>query len=63
MAPDRLLGHVKEDGKIIRSQVGLDEEIGHVDLRNGHIYEKRFGPALEGRDQNGPANQTDETAA
>lgn len=44
MAPDRLLGHVKEDGKIVRSQVGLDDEIGHVDLKNGHIFEQRFGP-------------------
>jgi len=44
LAPDRLVGHVKEDGKIIRSQVGLDDEIGHVNLRNGHIFEQRFGP-------------------
>ena len=131
LAPDKLLGHVKEDGRVIRSQTGLDKEIGHVDLRNGHIFEKRLGPdkkvghvdlgdgkvylsrlgpdqyigqvmsdghmyrhipmgrddyvgqvesfvsyahsggaflllvypELEGRDQGGPANQTDETAA
>jgi hypothetical protein len=42
-ASDRLLGHVTEDGKIFRSQIGPDDEIGHVSLSTGQIYEKRFG--------------------
>lgn len=32
LSPDKLLGHVKEDGKLFRSQAGLDQKIGHVNL-------------------------------
>jgi hypothetical protein len=44
---DRLLGHVHDDGRVIRSQPGFDAEIGHVDLKTGRIYEARFGPDQE----------------
>lgn len=44
LGPDRLLGRVIEDGKIFRSQVGPDDEIGHVNLATGDVYEQRFGP-------------------
>ncbi len=43
-APDRLLGHVHDDGKVYRSQAGLDDLIGRVDLATGAVYEQRFGP-------------------
>ena len=38
VAPDELLGHVKDDGTIYRSQAGPDHQIGHVDLATGDIY-------------------------
>ncbi len=41
--PDKLLGHVKNDGSIIRSEPGFDDEIGHVDVSSGKIYAKRLG--------------------
>ena len=43
-APDQLLGHVDEGGRIYRSRTGPDAEIGHVDLASGHVYEQRLGP-------------------
>lgn len=43
-APDRLLGHVHDDGKVYRSQTGLDDLVGHVNLANGAVYGQRFGP-------------------
>ena len=43
-APDRLLGRVDDNGKVHRSQIGPDDEIGHVDLSTGAIYEQQFGP-------------------
>lgn len=43
-APDRLLGHVHDDGKVYRSQAGLDDLVGHVNLTSGAVYEQRFGP-------------------
>ena len=43
-APDRLLGHVEDDGRVYRSLVGPDNLIGHVDLATGNIYAQRFGP-------------------
>ena len=49
-APDRLLGHIAEDGIVTRSQPGVDEAIGHVDLASGHVHRKRLGPdKYEGR--------------
>jgi hypothetical protein len=43
-APDKLLGHIDEDGIVTRSQPGVDEVIGHVDLASGHVHQKRLGP-------------------
>ena len=43
-APDELLGSVKDDGQIYRSKPGIDDHIGHVDLRSGKVYLDRFGP-------------------
>lgn len=43
-APDKLLGHIDEDGIVTRSQPGVDEVIGHVDLKTGHVHQKRLGP-------------------
>ncbi len=43
-APDRLLGHVHDDGQVYRSQAGLDDLVGHVNLTSGAVYEQRFGP-------------------
>ena len=43
-APDKLLGSVREDGKIYRSRVGIDEHVGGVDLASGKVYEARLGP-------------------
>ena len=36
--PDKLLGHVNEDGRVFRSELGPDEEIGRVELGTGKIY-------------------------
>ena len=43
-APDRLLGHIDEDGIVTRSQPGVDEVIGRVDLKTGHVRQQRLGP-------------------
>ncbi len=44
LAPDRLLGHVKEDGDVYRNDAGLDDKIGHVHLQSGKVYSRRLGP-------------------
>ncbi len=43
-APDRLLGHVRGDGKVYRNDPGLDDDIGHIDLDTGRVYARRAGP-------------------
>ncbi|MEZ4673949.1 MAG: hypothetical protein R2932_06855 [Caldilineaceae bacterium] len=43
-ALDKVLGHVADNGKVTRRQVGFDKEIGHVNLETGDIYAERFGP-------------------
>ncbi len=43
LAPDRLLGHVKENGNVYRSDAGLDDKIGHVHLKSGKVYARRLG--------------------
>jgi hypothetical protein len=43
LAPDRLLGHVKKNGNVYRSDVGLDDKIGHVHLKSGKVYARRLG--------------------
>ena len=42
--PDKLLGRVEEDGRVIRSRMGPDDRIGRVDLDSGKIYASRVGP-------------------
>jgi hypothetical protein len=44
MAPDRLLGHVQNDGKVYRTDPGLDDRIGHIDFDTGRVYARRAGP-------------------
>jgi len=36
-APDKLLGHVKENGKVYRTAPGIDDRIGQVDLDTGKV--------------------------
>lgn len=43
-APDRLTGHVDDEGSVYRSQTGFDDKVGRVDLASGNVYEQRFGP-------------------
>ena len=40
---DRLLGRVNDEGRIYRTQVGPDDQIGHVDLDSGKVYAQRLG--------------------
>jgi len=47
MAPDRLLGHVQNDGKVYRNDPGLDDRIGHIDFDTGRVYARRAGPDEE----------------
>jgi hypothetical protein len=42
-APDKLLGHVHDDGKVYLSKIGINEHIGSVDLASGKVYEARLG--------------------
>ena len=42
--PDRLLGHVNEDGRVTRSEPGPDDVIGRVNLETGKIYASKLGP-------------------
>ena len=44
LAPDELLGHVENDGKVYESRFGPDKYVGRVDLDSGQIYEARLGP-------------------
>lgn len=43
-AMDEQLGHVREDGNVFRSRVGLDAHVGEVDLSTGKVYTDQFGP-------------------
>lgn len=40
---DKLLGRVEENGRIYRTYLGPDDEIGHVDLDTGKVYAQRLG--------------------
>lgn len=42
--PDKDLGHVEEDGRVYRSDFGIDDRLGRVDLESGKIYSSRLGP-------------------
>ena len=46
-ALDEMLGYVKEDGRVYRSQPGFDEYLGKADLSSGRVYEERLGPDRE----------------
>ena len=46
-ALDELLGHVREDGKVFRSRVGIDDRVGEVNPSSGKVYAERFGPDHE----------------
>ena len=41
--PDKLLGRVEDNGRVYRSQVGPDDEIGHVHMETGKVYAQRVG--------------------
>jgi hypothetical protein len=41
--PDRLLGRVEPNGRVLRSYPGPDDEIGHVNLDTGRVYAQRPG--------------------
>jgi len=43
LAPDHLLGHVKENGDVYRNDLGFDDRIGHVHLESGKVYARRLG--------------------
>ena len=43
VAHDKLLGRVEEDGRVYRTQLGPDDQIGHVDLESGKVYAQRLG--------------------
>jgi hypothetical protein len=42
-APDKLLGRVEDNGRVYRSLVGPDDEIGHVHMETGKVYAQRLG--------------------
>jgi hypothetical protein len=44
LLPDKQLGRVEQNGKVYRSDTGLDDRIGHVDLEKGKIYKSQPGP-------------------
>jgi hypothetical protein len=41
---DKQLGHANEKGDVYRSNTGIDDRIGRVDLETGKVYRRRFGP-------------------
>ena len=41
--PDKLLGRVEENGRVYRSRLGPDDEIGHLHLDSGKVYAQRLG--------------------
>ena len=40
---DKLLGRVEENGRVYRTYLGPDDEIGHVHLETGKVYAQRLG--------------------
>jgi hypothetical protein len=40
---DTLLGRVEENGRVYRTHLGPDDEIGHVHLDSGKVYAQRLG--------------------
>ena len=43
IAHDKLLGRVEANGRVYRTYLGPDDEIGHVDLEIGKVYAQRLG--------------------
>ena len=42
--PDELLGRVGSNGRVHRTCLGPDDEIGRVNLETGKVYAQRLGP-------------------
>ena len=40
---DKLLGRVEQNGRVYRTHLGPDDEIGHVHLESGKVYLQRLG--------------------
>ena len=40
---DKLLGRVEQNGRVYRTHLGPDDEIGHVHLESGKVYLQRMG--------------------
>ncbi len=40
---DHLLGRAEDNGRVYRSYLGPDDEIGHVHLNSGKVYAQRLG--------------------
>ena len=40
---DKLLGRVEDNGRVYRTYLGPDDEIGHVHLDSGKVYAQRIG--------------------
>ena len=43
IAHDKLLGRVEDNGRVYRTYLGPDDEIGHVHLDSGKVYAQRLG--------------------
>jgi hypothetical protein len=43
VAHDQLLGRVEDNGRVHRTHLGPDDEIGHVHLDSGKVYAQRLG--------------------
>ena len=43
VAHDKLLGRVEDNGRVYRTYLGPDDEIGHVHLDSGKVYAQRIG--------------------
>ena len=41
--PDELLGRVESNGRVLRTHLGPDDEIGHVNLETGRVHAQRLG--------------------
>jgi hypothetical protein len=40
---DKLLGRVEDNGRVYRTHLGPDDEIGHVHIESGKVYAQRLG--------------------
>lgn len=44
LAPDILLGHVDENGKVYETRFGPDKYVGRVEAESGKIFAAQLGP-------------------